>query len=101
MSLHNTGARQCALRDGNLKITIWKNQGEKGAYFTATPAKTYKKDNELHDCNSYASSELLRLSELARQAYLKIGKLRNELAREVKALHLTEASKAAPFTPDV
>lgn len=101
MSSHDTDQPQCTLRDGSLKMTIWKNKGEKGVYFTATPAKTYKKEDELHDCNNYSVGELLRLSELSRQAYLRIRKLQQELAREMKALREAETSDAAPLTPEV
>ena len=68
------------LRDGFLKVTIWKNKGDKGVYFTASPAKTYEKGGELSDCNSYNDMDMLRMAELSRQAYVRMRELRLELA---------------------
>jgi len=70
------------LRDGFLKVTIWRNEGEKGPFYTASFAKTYEKDGELHDGQSFHSSDLLGMSELARQAYAEIRDLRAELNKE-------------------
>ena len=70
------------LRDGFLKATIWKNEGENGTYFSTTLAKTYEKDGQPHDGHSFTGADLLRISELARQAYARIRKYRAELPRE-------------------
>lgn len=65
------------IRDGNLKATIWENQGDKGAYFTTTFAKTYRdqQSGELRDTNVFTSNDLLRISELAREARSKTREL--------------------------
>ena len=70
---------QDVLRDGFLKVTIWRNKGDNGYYFTASPAKTYEKDGELSDCNSYSDMDVLRMAELNRQAYVRMRELRLEL----------------------
>jgi len=70
------------LRDGFLKATIWKNEGEKGPYFTATFAKIYDKDGKPHDGQNFTGNDLLRVSELAREAYVKIKDYRTELPKE-------------------
>ena len=70
------------LRDGFLKVTIWQNDGEKGPYFTASFTKTYEKEGELHDGHSFHSSDLLGVSELARQAYGDIRERRAALNKE-------------------
>lgn len=58
------------MRDGNLKASIWRNEGEKGPFYSASLARTYKDQNgDLHDAHSFAGSELLRVAELARKAY--------------------------------
>ncbi len=67
------------IRDGSLKASIWENNGEKGVYFTTTFAKTYRgKDEKLHDTNVFNNSDLLKVSELARQAYGRTNELRQE-----------------------
>ena len=69
------------LRDGSLKATIWENEGEKGVYHSTTLAKTFEdKSGKLRDTHSFSSSDLLRVSELARQAYVRS----NQLYREQK-----------------
>lgn len=68
------------IRDGALKATIWENQSEKGAYFTTTLAKTYEDRNgQLRDTHSLSGNDLLRGSELLRQAYTRANELRREL----------------------
>jgi len=68
------------IRDGSLKATIWENDGDKGAYFTTTLAKTYEdKEGKLRDTHSFSSGDLLRVAELARQAYTRSNELRHDL----------------------
>lgn len=67
------------LRDGALKASVWKNEGEKGPYFTVTLAKTYKDEQgQYRDTQSFSGTEILRISELGRVAY----HLTNDLRRE-------------------
>jgi hypothetical protein len=72
------------LRDGNIKAAIWRNESEKGAFFSVTFARTYKDDaGAFHDTDSYSGSELLRLAHLAKKAYDRTGKLlRAERAKD-------------------
>lgn len=65
------------LRDGNLKATLWANNGENGTYITATFAKTYTdKSGKPRDTSSFSGAEMLRVAELARGAYHKSNVLR-------------------------
>lgn len=67
------------LRDGSLKATIWENEGENGTYFSTTFARTYQADDgSLKDSHSFSGSELLRVSELARQAYATVNGYRRD-----------------------
>ena len=71
------------LRDGNLKATIWVNEGEKGPYVSVTLAKTYTDDNgKYQDTNSFSQSDLLRVAELSRQAYVCGNELKRELYQD-------------------
>lgn len=68
------------LRDGSLKATIWENRGENGTYYTTTLARTYEdKNGKLRDTNSFGGTDLLRVAELARDAYARSNVLRREL----------------------
>lgn len=74
------------LRDGALKATIWKRQGESGDYYATDLARTYKdREGNLRDSRSFGSNDLLRVSELAKNAYHRTNELRREQAQERKA----------------
>lgn len=75
------------LRDGNLKASIWRNEGDNGPYFSTSFARTYKdEEGKYHDTHSFNSHELLRVGELARQAHHTT----NELWREHMQSHAPE-----------
>ncbi|MFI4854689.1 MAG: hypothetical protein ACIAQF_06890 [Phycisphaerales bacterium JB065] len=59
-----------ALSDGSIRATIWKNQGEKGPFYSVRITRTYtdEKDN-YHDSDSFSGSELLRVARMAQLAY--------------------------------
>jgi hypothetical protein len=56
-------------RDRNLSVAIWKNQGDNGPWFSVTPARTYKQDDQWKESDSYSDDELLRLAILFQDAY--------------------------------
>ena len=67
------------LRDGRLKASIWRNEGERGAFFSTTFSRAYKdQDGEYRDTQSFGQDDLLRLSELASEAH----RTTNALSRE-------------------
>lgn len=71
------------IRDSNLKATIWRNDGEKGAYHTVNLARTYKDDQgNYHDTGSFRAGDMLGLAELARQAHYRANDLNREAFKE-------------------
>ena len=67
------------LRDGNLKASIWENEGKKGTYYTTTFTKIYEdKNKNVREISVFNNSDLLKVSELARQAYGRTNDLRQE-----------------------
>ncbi|MDJ0921877.1 MAG: hypothetical protein QNI84_12180 [Henriciella sp.] len=69
------------IRDGNLKASIWKNEGENGPFLTTTITRTYTDQRgNYHDTASFTGTELLRVAELSRQAYSRSNELRRELS---------------------
>lgn len=73
---------EATIRDGNLKATIWRNEGERGPFFNVTISKTYRDQNgELRDTHSLGSDDLLRASELTREVHHVVNKLYREQAR--------------------
>lgn len=84
------------VRDGSLKASIWENEGKKGPYYTTTLAKTYEDRNgQLRDTNVFNNSDLLRVSELARQAYARTNDLRQDMLNEQKQDQSREARAQA------
>lgn len=74
------------LRDAHLKASIWRNEGEKGAYYTTTLARTYKDEQgNLRDTHSFSKDDLLKVSELARGAYGHISELQREQSKSRSA----------------
>ncbi|MBK9584601.1 MAG: hypothetical protein IPO55_01605 [Alphaproteobacteria bacterium] len=74
------------IRDGNLKASIWRNEGENGISYATVLARTYRtEDGAYRESNSFSGSELLRVSELARKAYDRTGELRqNDFERSAE-----------------
>ncbi len=68
------------IHDGPLKASIWKNSSDKGKdFYTAELTRTYKDaDGTLRNAHSFASDDLLKVSELARKAYDRTAELRRE-----------------------
>lgn len=70
------------LRDGNLKAAIWRNEGERGPYWSVTLSKTYRDDQgQPRDTQSFTGTDLLRVAELSRDAYARTNALRREYLR--------------------
>ena len=65
------------LRDGAIKATIWKNEGEKGVFFSVNFTRTYTDDDgSFHDVDSFSGMQILQLAWLAFKAYDRVNKLR-------------------------
>jgi hypothetical protein len=76
-------------RDGVLQVTIWRNHGEKGNWYSLVPARSYKKgDDEWKETDSLRFDDLLPMAKLFDQAHTWImhqqqadAKARKESAR--------------------
>ena len=79
------------LRDGRLKATIWKNQGDSGSFYTVNLTRSYQDEaKEWRDSDSFSGSELPRIAHLATRAYDRTSELRQA----------DRASAEAEVTPD-
>lgn len=62
-----------------LKATIWRNQGERGAYFSTQYARSYKDDQgQWHDTSQMRESDHLPLRHLAGRAHDHVNALKQE-----------------------
>ena len=58
------------IRDGSLKATIWRNEGEKGSFYSVELTRTYTDHNgKYHNTTSFSGSDILLISYLASKAY--------------------------------
>jgi hypothetical protein len=58
------------LRYGNLKATIWKNQGQSGPFYTVTFTRSYRDDDEQwHEVTSFNTGDLPTLAKLTLDAH--------------------------------
>jgi len=68
------------LRDGALKVSIFRNRGENGDYYTLDPGRIYtdEKTNEVREASSLSGSEPLRMANLLTRGYERIGQYREQ-----------------------
>jgi hypothetical protein len=52
------------IRDGAIDLAIWQNDSDKGPWFSVTARRSYKKDDEWKDADSYGQDDLLVLAKL-------------------------------------
>ena len=65
------------IRDGRLSASIWENQSGDQTFYSVTFERLYKaEDGSLKNSTSFSGTEPLRLAELSRVAYRRIGELR-------------------------
>ncbi len=87
-ALHVTG--------GGVRIPIWKNQGEDGAYYRAgQPELRYKgRDGEWHTAKSYGPRDLVNLIKVAALAHTELLRL-NRADKPAEPAAQTEAVEDA------
>jgi hypothetical protein len=52
------------IRDGAIEVSVWKNEGEKGPWYSVTHRRSYKQGEEWKDSDSYGEGDLLPLAKL-------------------------------------
>lgn len=81
------------LRDGSLKASLWRNEGDKGPFFAAEFSRTYTDaDGHPRDSRTFVGGDLLKLAELARKAYDRTNDLRRESFKEARRPQSQERS---------
>lgn len=81
---------EAVLRDGNFKASIWRNEGDNGAFRSTTFARTYEdREGNLRDTHSFAGTDLLKVAELARGAYARSNEMRRAEFKEQRRAETT------------
>jgi len=58
------------IRNGVLQVTIWRNTGEKGAWYSVNPSRSYKQgDDAWRETDSLGFDDLLPMAKLLDQAH--------------------------------
>jgi hypothetical protein len=53
------------IRIGVLQVTIWRNQGEKGNWYSAVPSRSYKQGDDIwKETDSLGFDDLLTMAKL-------------------------------------
>ncbi len=74
------------IRFGVLQITIWRNTGDKGTWYSAVPSRSYKDGEDTwKETDSLGQDDLLAMGELHRQAFVWIMKQMQADAKARKA----------------
>ena len=74
--------RPVNVTDGNIKAAIWRNETDKGVMHNTTLTRSYQDSNgDWQETNSFPSKDLLRVAEVAREAYGRASKMDREERR--------------------
>jgi hypothetical protein len=52
------------VRAGAIELSIWKNDGEKGSWYSVTASRSYKQGEEWKQTDSFGQDDLLLLAKL-------------------------------------
>jgi hypothetical protein len=52
------------IRIGTLQVTIWRNHGEKGNWYSVNPSRGYKADEAWRETDSLGFDDLLTMAKL-------------------------------------
>ena len=67
---------ECTYRIGNLKATVWKNDGKHGDYYTTEIVRTYRDSSDKwQTSSSFTHDDLLNVAKLAERAEAYIAKV--------------------------
>ena len=57
------------IRMGQLKATIWENEGAKGKFYSATIVRLYRTDAGWKETHSFSRSQIALLGELTKRVH--------------------------------
>lgn len=63
----NTPAHK--IRSGALEVAVWRQENDKGSWFSVTMSRSYKQGDEWKQSDSYGTDDLLLLAKLLDQAH--------------------------------
>lgn len=77
---NKTKKPEVTIRDGSVAVAIWKNDSEKGPFYSLTFSRTYTTEVDgkevTESSNSFSGTDILKVQFLTGRAYAKIMELR-------------------------
>jgi len=74
------------IRYGVLQVTIWRNTSDKGTWYSAVPARSYKQGDDIwKQTDSLGEEDMLIMAELLRQAFAWIARQKQADSKARKA----------------
>ena len=71
------------LRDGSLKVAIFRNRAENGDYFSLSPGRIYTDENgEVRETKTLSGAEPLRMARLLNRGYARVAEFRAQMKEE-------------------
>lgn len=83
------------IRIGTLQVTIWRNHGEKGNWYSAVPTRGYKQEDTWKETDSLGFDDLLSMAKLLDQAHTWIVNQQQADAKARKAAQQQPAHESA------
>ena len=77
------------LRNRALTVTVWKNAGDKGSWYSVTPHRAYKQGEEWKETDRFDFDDLLPLAKLLDEAHswilsARTGRAQGRLAKSAQ-----------------
>ena len=60
------------IRSGAIEVVVWRNEAEKGPWYSVTMSRSYKKDTEWKQADNFGQDDLLLFAKLLDQAHSRI-----------------------------
>jgi hypothetical protein len=56
-------------RDGAIEVAVWRNESDKGPWFSVTTSRSYKQGEEWKQSDNFGKDDILPLCKLLDQAH--------------------------------
>lgn len=86
------------LRDGALKLSIFRNQGDRGPFYSMVPGRIYTdgKTEKIRETSSLSGSEPLRMANLLTKGYERVSEFRAQSKEDREGVHDEHEADESP-----
>jgi hypothetical protein len=72
-------------RDGGIEVAVWRNESDKGPWFSVTSSMSYKQGEEWKQSDNFGKDDILPLCKLLDQAHTFIVSQQQQRAQQTAA----------------